>query len=630
MPLDWVPADAPPLPPALPRPSFNRAGFRPAPLPGISFGLASRNPRVQPATVFGELTADGRSIVLVVSGDPWSCEKAFDELAEFTAKIKPAEDGLTLTTPLTWPTIIQLSCAFGSNWSAGNRLQTWFFGELARRTQWIDKPLRYQLPAGLELRPWQPLAVRQVAHMGCLLEDAPRLGKTISAIVGLAERACWPVYGDVTPCVVVCPASVVTAWVRAFELWAPHWRVIAWRGGNKDQRREWVGAYDVYVASYAVARRDAKAGANLGDSPLARIKAPTVIADEYHWLGNPDAQQTRATQRLARQARIFIPLSGTPFNHNISNMQPTLEVFEPPAFPARERIVTRWCTQKSLDYGTKITGINPLREAEMRTCFLGRQLRRAREDVAEWLSSKTYSTRMVPIPQPYLKMYRDMENRMIAELDNGDEVTVMSTITKIQRLQQLSASACDLSVTYTQDEETGDDIEHQHLTPRLPSWKVDAMIDVLAELEWPAIAFGISKPLMLIAGQEATRQGARVGYVVGGQTTRIRDADVDAFQAGKLDLLCVVVQAGGTGLTLNAAGTEIFLQRPYSFVDSTQAEDRGVGERYPTLDIVDLVAENSVDNRIREILHGKAAQLSQYLADPRIVRELFGGKVKAA
>jgi SNF2 family DNA or RNA helicase len=617
----------PPLPPPLPRPSLSRSGFGAG--GEITFQpLTRRNQYVtQPAQVFGELTADGRSIVVVITGDTWSKDKAMDELAELTAKIKPTPDGLAFLAPLNWPTYIQLTCTFEQNWSAGGRLQAWFFGELARRTQWMDKPLRYRLPPGLKLKEWQPVSVRQIAHVGCLLEDDPRLGKTISAIVGLAERACWPVYGDVTPVVVVCPASVVTAWVRAFELWAPHWRAVAWRGGNKDQRREWVGHYDVYVASYATARRDARAGANLTDSPLARVKAPTVIIDEYHWLGNPDAQQTRATQRLARQARLVIPLSGTAFTHNLSNMHPTLEVFEQGAFPSGERLVDRWCIQKSQDYGRKITGLNSVREPELRTCFLGRQLRRAREDVAPWLSDKTYSTRTIPIPQPYLKMYRDMERKMIAELDNGDEVTAMATITKIKRLQQLSSSACDLSISYTKDEETGEDIEHQHLHPKLPSWKIDAMIDVLAELEWPALAFGISKPLMLLAGQEAARQGARVGYVVGGQTSRARDADVDAFQAGKLDLLCIVVEAGGTGLTLNAAGTEMFLQRPYSFVNSLQAEDRGVGERYPTLDIVDIFAENSVDNRIREVLHEKAGLLAEYLADPRIVRKLFGGQV---
>lgn len=606
--------------------------FRPP--PGLVLTRRFTPPAITPATVFGEICADGTKIVITFSGDQWPCERAIDAVEEMTPKGTVIAGGLALTMPLTWPTYIQLACTFGRFFSPGGRLRQWFLEELARRTGWRDRPLRYRLPAGLTLREWQPESVRNVAHLGCLLEDDPRLGKSCSAIVGLAERACWPEYPSPLPIIVICPASVVTHWVREFERFAPHWRVLAWRGGNTTTRTELVGTADVYVASYAIARRDAKAGAALRDSPLARIKPATVIIDEYHFCGNPDSIQTRAAQRLARMTQdkrgLVIPLSGTPFDEDINSAHPVWEVFEPRAYPSRERINARWWLESKADYGYEYKGINRESEHEFRTCFLGRQLRRSRQDVAPWLSEKTYSTRVVPIPDKYLKEYRRMEQRMIAELDNGEECTPMSTITKVQRLQQLAASACDMTRTYTTDDITGLEVEHQHLHPRLPSWKVEAMLEVLAELRWPALAFGISRPLVVLAGEEARRQGARVGYVVGGQTARDRDADVDAFQAGKLDLLCVVVDAGGTGLTLNAAGTAMFLQRHYSYKKSIQAEDRGIGDRHPTLDIVDIVAEDSIDDRIRRVLHNKAAKLSEYFGDPRIVRALFGGEVKTA
>jgi len=603
----------------------------PLPPPGVVQIRRFTPPRMQPARVFGELTPDGKHIVLAVSGDPWPVKRAAQEIGELTPLDQPVAGGVTFRVPLSWPAYMQLACTFGAQFSAGGRLRDWFLAELARRTQWMDRELRYTLPEGLVLREWQPTAVKNIAHLGCLLEDAPRLGKSASSIVGLCERECWPEYPAVRPIIVVCPASVVTHWVREFARFAPRWSAVAWRGGNSTIREQLVGQHDVYVTSYATARRDANhRRLAMRDAPLAKIKAHTLIIDEYHFLSNPDAFQTKATQRLAREVNarggLIIPLSGTPFTHNVSNAHSTWEVFEPGAYPSKERIINRWLNQENQrDYGQKITGINPQRDHEFRACFMGRQVRRTREDVAPWLSAKTYSTREIPIPAPYKKMYRDMEKRMIAELDNGDEVTVMSTLTKMMRLQQLAASACDLSETITVDEETGLDVIHQHLHPKLPSWKIDALLDVLAELEWPALAFGISKPLMELAGQEAARAGARVGYVVGGQRQKERDRDIDAFQAGKLDLLCVVVQAGGTGLTLNAAGSAIFLQSPCSFVHRLQAEDRGVGDRYPTLDIVDIFAEGSVDFRIRDILHEKAGQLSEYFADPRIVRRLFGG-----
>ena len=43
------------------------------------------------------------------------------------------------------------------------------------------------------------------------------------------------------------------------------------------------------------------------------------------------------------------------------------------------------------------------------------------------------------------------------------------------------------------------------------------------------------------------------------------------------------------------------------------------------VEIIDIVAEDTVDSRIRERLTEKAGQLGELVKDPRIVRELLGG-----
>lgn len=591
---------------------------------------------IQPAELLGELSLDGTHIIVAATGEGWSLQQAAAKIDTLTPCFGDTEPKGLLRTPLSWPACVQLAFEFGPHWHPGPRLSAWIQHEVMRRTTYATQPTRYQLPPGLALKPWQPEAVAMVAHLGCLLEDAPRLGKTISTVVGLAERALWG--HRVWPVVVVCPKSVVTAWVRAFQLWAPHLRTTAWRGSTSkyltaaENRARLIGHFDVYVASYGTATVDAGAGLPMHKTPLLRVVAPTLVIDEYHWAKNPDAKRTRAVQRLGRVAAkhggVTIPLSGTPFTHNYADTQPTMEIFEPGAFPSGERQRERYCVEIAGDYATRVVGLKPEREPELRTCFLGRQIRRSREDVYPGIE-KTWDTRVIEIPDPFRGFYDQMETRMLAELDNGDEMNAMSVLTKMMRLQQLSAAACDVENETYYDKETGEEKTRQHVTPRLPSWKIDAMMDVLSELEWPAIAFGMSKPLMELAGQEAEKEGARVGYVVGGQSQGVRDRNVDAFQAGKLDLLCVTIDAGGTGLTLDTAGTSIFLQRHPSFVQSIQAEDRGVMPGKPkALDVVDIFAENTIDLRIREILHGKAVQLAEYFRDPRIVRQLFGGTLR--
>src|SRR5690606_37316563 len=90
----------------------------------------------------------------------------------------------------------------------------------------------------------------------------------------------------------------------------------------------------------------------------------------------------------------------------------------------------------------------------------------------------------------------------------------------------------------------------------------------------PVIVFASSKQLIDLAGAAVAESGRRVGYIVGGQSAKRRTETVDAFQAGELDVLLATTQAGGVGLNLTAADTVVFLQRPWSLVDSTMSEDR--------------------------------------------------------
>jgi hypothetical protein len=43
------------------------------------------------------------------------------------------------------------------------------------------------------------------------------------------------------------------------------------------------------------------------------------------------------------------------------------------------------------------------------------------------------------------------------------------------------------------------------------------------------------------------------------------------------------------------------------------------------VEIIDIVAKGTVDERVRELLHTKAGRLSEFVRDPRIMRELLGG-----
>lgn len=582
--------------------------------------------------IHGEISADGKSIIIMAAGAIHAVASQAKKLGLITPLISKSDPPGASVVPLSWPAVVQMSFTFGAAWTPGPNLTKWCMDEVSKRCGHGRKELRYQLPQevvdlGFALYPWQIENAKMVAHCsGGLITDDPGLGKTQSAIVGLAERELWGIPS--TPAVVVCPPSVVDSWVRAFQLWAPHWRATAWRG-TPAKRAALVGEFDIYVTGYPLARRDAAPGMALGKSPLAKIKPRAVVADEIQNINNPDAVQTRATQRLAKIAECLVPMSGTPVNHNVKGLHPTLEVMEPGAYPSGERFTDRYALELNGDYGSpEIIGLNPHNEPEFRTSLLGRMTRHNKTACLPDLPPKVYSIRHVELPPQYLKVYRDMEAKMIAEMPDGQELTVMGVLAQIVRLQQLSSAAADVETYEELDEKTGEIKVKQKVTLKFPSWKVDALLEVLAERPGqPVVCFAPSRQLIMLAGQAAAAQGLRVGHIVGGQTPAERTASIDTFQAGGLDLLCATTQAGGTGLTLTAAGTFVFLQRPYSLVESLQAEDRGhrIGTLHDSIEIIDIYATGTIDSAIRSVLHDKADQLGELLRDPAIVSGLFGG-----
>lgn len=585
-----------------------------------------------PIRIVGELTADEQTIVLIADGPDEDVAHAARMLTLLTPLFSQSDPPGALTVPATWPAVVQLSQTFGGAWVAGPRLAAWIAAELGARAA-APGELRVAPPAGLVPRHYQVEGARMIAATGkTVIFDEPGTGKTVTTVLGLVERAAagqpvWPV-------LVICPASVVDSWVAHFKAWAPTWKAVAWRG-TPEFRRKLAGHHHVYVTSYDTCRNDAK-DATKKRSPLMHLGAQTVVVDEQHRIKHANTAQSKAVRRLAKRARNFIGLSGTPITHHPGNIWPALDAMHPGAWPSSERWVERYCQQGRADYGQEILGLAPWHEDEFWTCLLGQHRRVAKADVASELPPKVYSVRTVALPPEYRRAYDSMAEEMLAELPDGTELSVMGVLAQLTRLSQLSCAAADVR-TETEtvwDDFMGCEVEkvHHHVTLKAPSWKVDALLEVLEERCGPnggeqVVCFASSRQLIELAGEAARKAGYRVGYVKGGQTAKQRTATIDAFQAGELDVICVVTQAGGVGITLTAARTCVFLQRPWSLVDATQAEDRlhRIGAEHESIDVIDIVAANTIDTRVRQVLKERAGQLADFVKDPRIVAELLGG-----
>jgi hypothetical protein len=352
-----------------------------------------------------------------------------------------------------------------------------------------------------------------------------------------------------------------------------------------------------------------------------------------HNCRNKDAKQTRALLRVARHADTVVGASGTPVTRNTGDVHPLLEAMDRRSWPDRERLTNRFCEKTPDDYGEKILGLNPLAAPEFFACLMRSMRRVAKADVLDQLPPKIYSVRRPVIPPEWEHAYRTMERDMLAELPDGGELPVMSTLAKLTRLSQLASAAADVEVTEELDERTGLIVPKYHVTLKPPSWKAESLLGILAERPGkPVVAFTESRQLAMITGRKyCEASGLRTGYVTGtgdGITHKTRQRAVEDFQAGKLDVIVCTAGAGGLGITLTAADTCVMLQRPYQYDIAVQPEDRvhRIGaEIHAHVEIIDIVAQGTVDERRRTVLRDKAGMLGEFVRDPRVVRELLGG-----
>lgn len=583
--------------------------------------------------IHAELTAGHERMVLVAGGSELQVAQAAKQLKTLTPLFTKSDPPGALTVPATWPAVVQLQAAFGDSWRPGPRLCEWIEQQVAARTGTVQTSL-YTPPSGLTPYPWQLEGAAMIGALGrVLITDEPGTGKTITTILGLVEWFARRELGQVGPVLVLCPASVVDPWVEAWQTWAPHVPAVAWRGAPA-KRHALLGTAEVYVAGYETARMDA---GSTRPRPLIDMAPLALVVDECHLVKNPHTERSRAARRLGalvqKSGGAVVALSGTPITHHPGDLWASLDVLEHDAWPSRERWVQRYCQTVAGDYRDEVLGLHPVTEPEFRLTLLGQHRRVAKADVLTQLPPKVYSVRSVDLPAVWRKAYDAMESQMLAQLPDGEELSVMSVLAQLTRLSQLACAAADVKVT-TEQSEDGQEVEHVEVILKAPSWKVDALLEILEERRRedetcePVVAFAPSRQLITLAGEAARKAGYRVGYVVGGQSMAERTATVAAFQAGELDLICVTTSAGGVGITLTAARTVVFLQRPWSLVESLQAEDRchRIGsERHDSIEVIDVVARNTIDTRVRSVLRERAGQLADLVQDPRIVAGLLGG-----
>ena len=163
---------------------------------------------------------------------------------------------------------------------------------------------------GVTLRSYQAFGAKyMLAQKRTILGDEMGLGKTIQALAAMShlwhERAGSHFF-------VVAPAGLVWNWEREISARAPFPAFVLHGDEAEAQLERWRAEGGTAITSYATLRN-----LELGREVLPEgTSISMLVADEAHYLKNPEARRTKATRVLVDRSDRVCLLSGTPLENH--------------------------------------------------------------------------------------------------------------------------------------------------------------------------------------------------------------------------------------------------------------------------------------------------------------------------
>ena len=504
------------------------------------------------------------------------------------------------------------------------------------RQQMIYSSIPAQLAAQIEahplnlscfkgnLRAYQAFGARYILEQKkVLLGDEMGLGKTIQAIAAMAH-----LYAENpgSRFLIVCPASVLINWCREIVKFSNVSPYLVHGARRKETFTAWKEKGGAAVTNYENMDWVAK-------EINERMQLDLLVIDEAHYIKNPKALRTKRIRTLEDESERIVLMTGTPLENRVDEMCELIGFVKP-------------------DLVGEIRKYAGLRQAPaFREILASAYLRRRREDVLEELPPLTIENEWCAMTE------QDREAYAAAALDRNfvsmRRVSFLQedprTSSKALRLAELCEQACSEGrrvVVFSYFRETirkvvemlggektspamnAEDRESDQSASAAGSMtraeEDSAAGDSTEQAEKSASAAGgakqAGKSASAAGSAEQTEKNSRkyahmlVGEITGSTPVEERQALIDRFSdsAGGGVLVCQI-QAGGTGLNIQAASVVIFCEPQIKPSLTRQALSRvyRMGQVRTVL-VFHLLCEDTVDEAVMRILDTKQMEFDLF------------------
>lgn len=386
-----------------------------------------------------------------------------------------------------------------------------------------------------------------------------------------------------TKVMIVCPASAMYAWKEEYERWLEHPCVVV--DGTRAKKEKIVSEWTHgLIISY-----DTLKNTQNKEGFLALVlaeKPEMLIADEIHRIAGRSTAIAKAMFYLGYRIEHKLALTGTPAPSRPENIWSIMHFLFPRKYTSYHNWIDEFCicVEQYLPGGNvhkNVLGIKPDKKQELADELATFTTMRKRKDVMEWLPDKEYEHIKLPPTTDQIRYWAELKEYYAIE---GTDIVTKGTLDRLIRYRQICLDPKLLGLKGT-------------------SPKTDWLIQYIKDYPEENIIIFSNFTQYL----KAIHEKVPSARMIIGETTLIKRAELcQLFQAGRLKILLINIQAGKEALTLDNATTTIFTDKYPPIGSIEQAEDRFVATTVARKDqqskIIELMMANSYDVEIYKLL----------------------------
>jgi SNF2 family DNA or RNA helicase len=396
-----------------------------------------------------------------------------------------------------------------------------------------------------------------------IIGDEMGLGKTLQAISAIAHRSST----GANRFLVVCPASVITNWIREVDS-RSELPIIKIHGeDHKISLQRWVDSSGIGITTY-----DTLKSFDLTEEQIAGLGVDTVIVDEAHYIKNISTGRTRTIAKWIDRSPNVIFLTGTPLENRVD----------------------------------EFVALAKLLDSKM-----GNELSR----VALAAGPESFRRTVAPI---YLR--RNTEE-VLKELPELIEVVEYCTWEGVDRQKYIDAVTSGNFMAMRRAAFSAQ--------PNMLPSKLERLLELVEESFESGQKVIVFSYFRTIIEQVMQALGERaIGPITGSVSSTQRQNIVDQFQNSQTPLVLVgQIQAAGTGLNIQAASVVILCEPQIKPSLEVQAIARAhrMGQ-VRKVQVHRLILPESVDEQMLAMLARKQSEFDDYARDSDLANQASGAK----